>query len=53
MAITAYVTLILLFTFNPDNAKGSESETESVSGLKTYIIHVKQPQAVKEQKLIN
>ncbi|PWA96445.1 Peptidase S8/S53 domain-containing protein [Artemisia annua] len=46
MVKTTHLTLILLFTFYLGIAKGSESDKGSVSGLKTYVVHVKKPQAL-------
>ncbi|KAI3505110.1 hypothetical protein L1887_27021 [Cichorium endivia] len=45
MTISPLLILILLFTFSLARAEGIESEKTSASGLKTYIVHVKKPEA--------
>ncbi|KAI3689505.1 hypothetical protein L2E82_47465 [Cichorium intybus] len=45
MTINPLLISILLFTFSLARAEGIESEKTSASGLKTYIVHVKKPEA--------
>ncbi|KAI3505111.1 hypothetical protein L1887_27022 [Cichorium endivia] len=45
MIINPLLISILLFTFSLARAEGIESEKTSASGLKTYIVHVKKPEA--------